>query len=363
MSSIWFRRFPGLLLTLGIALLAFQIHKLPFAPFTIDSPKPHPIDTILIAIFLSMLIRNVFKMPLWGREGIQYASKGLLPLGIIFLGAKLDFFQIVRVSAQSLVISSICVVIALGLTYWLCIKVNVKRKLGFLLGVGTAICGGTAIVVMAPVIEADENDTALSVAVVTLFGMLAIFVFPLLGEILEMSQTNFGTWAGIAVHATPQVIAAGFAYGDEAGEISTIVKLVRVLMLAPLAIIATIFYARYQRAHSQVYVNKPLNWKTVVPPFIIGFLLMACANTFYFLPEMTLHLQENLFWSTGEYRLKPQELFTTVASLLITVSMAGIGFGLDLKKVLNTGLTPLYIGLFSAVVLSIFSYGLIHVFL
>ncbi len=364
MSTDWQKsRIPGVLLTLIITVAAYQLHTLPFPPFTIDAPKPHPIDSILLAIVLGMFLRNVFKLPSWFNAGVKYAVKGLLPFGIILLGAKLNFFHVLRVSAQSLVISSICVVVALGLTYWLCTKAGVRRKLGFLIGVGTAICGGTAIVIMAPVIEAEDTDTALSVAVVTLFGMLAIFAFPIFGALLDMSQADFGVWAGVAVHATPQVLAAGFAYGPEAGEVSTIVKLVRVLMLAPLVVLATVWYARHQRANNQVYVSKKMQIKTLLPPFILGFLVMALANTFYFLPDLTLHLQENFLWEAGPVQVNPGEALTSVASLLITMAMAGVGLGTDLKSVWKTGLMPLYIGLASAVVLSVFSLGLIVAFL
>ena len=361
-SPIWLRRVPGLFLTLVLSVLALQIHTLPFAPFTIDAPKPHPIDQILIVVILGILVRHFIPLPVWCKEGIQYAIKGLLPIGIILLGAKLNFFHVVQVSLQSLLISTICVIVALCFTYWLCLKAGIARRLGFLIGVGTAICGGTAIVIMAPVIEAEENETAMSVAVVTLFGMLAIFVFPLLGSLLEMTQVDFGIWTGIAVHATPQVLAAGFAYGNEAGEISTIVKLVRVLMLAPLTLIVTLWYARYQRANQQVYLGNKTKLTTLLPPFIFGFLLMAIANTFYFLPEITFHLQENLIWQAGTHHVNPIEVLTTIAGILITMAMAGVGLGTDLKSVQKTGFAPLYIGLFAAIVLSVFSLILIELF-
>lgn len=363
MKSIWMERLPGLFLTIGITLLAFQIHRLPFFPFTIDAPKPHPVDAILIAILLSMLFKNLFSLPIWLKAGIQYSAKGLLPLGIVLLGAKLNFFHILKVSSQSLAISSVCVVVALGLTYWLCLKAGVPRKLGFLIGVGTAICGGTAIVVISPAIEADDNDTALSVATVTLFGMAAIFIFPILGNLLEMSQYDFGVWAGIAVHATPQVLAAGFSYGNVAGEISTIVKLIRVLMLAPLTIITVFMYARHQRSNQKAYVSKDMNWKSLLPPFILGFLFVALANTFHLFPPITFHLEENFLWQTGAHRLEVTSVLSEIAKYLITVAMAGIGFGIDLKTIRKTGFTPLYVGMFAAVILTLFSLMLIKLFL
>ncbi len=361
--SPWRTRLPGLLLTVAVALLALQIQRLPFPPFTIEAARPHPIDAILIAILLGMLLKNLAPLPPRLLAGARFATEKLLPLGIILLGARLDFFQVLQVSAHSLLISLFCVAVALALTYWLCQRAGVSRRLGFLIGVGTAICGGTAIVVMAPVIEAEEKDTALAVATVTLFGVAAIFVLPMLGGLLAMTQSEFGVWAGIAVQATPQVLAAGFSYGNEAGEVSTIVKLVRVLMLAPLTIGATIFYARRQRARHQNYVNKRPAWHSLIPPFIIGFLLMALANSFQLLPAFTLPLGDTIMWSGKEQWIGLQELLGRLASFFILVAMAGIGFGIDMQALRKTGLKPLYLGFAAAIILTGFSLLLIRLFL
>ena len=362
MDSPWLKRFPGLMLTLGITLLALQINRLPFPPFTIDAPNPHPIDTILIAIVLGMAVKNIFPLPLLFRDGIQFSTRGLLPLGIILLGSQLNFFHILRVSVGSLAISFTCVVVVLGLTYFLCSKASVQPKLGFLLGVGTAICGNTAIIIMSPIIEADENDTALSVGVVSLLGMVAVFVFPILGKLMDMGQSDFGVWVGVAVQATAQVVATGFSYGVEAGEIGTIVKLVRVLMLFPLTVLTTIFYGRYQHAHKQVYITRAVNWRNLIPPFILGFLLIALANTFHFFPPITFHLQDNFLWREGPFILLPVQFLSKTARFLITLAMAGIGFGIDLKNVRKTGLTPLWVGFFSAIILALLSLALIKLF-
>jgi uncharacterized integral membrane protein (TIGR00698 family) len=222
---------PGLALTTLLAVAAVALRHLPFAPFTVDGR--HPVDAMILAIVLGILLRNVIGIGVRSAEGVKFSVKKVLPFAIVLMGAKLDFWSVMRVSGQALVISLTCVTAALALTIYLCRRVGVGQKLGLLISIGTAICGGTAIAVAAPVIEADDNDTAFAITTITLFGLIAIFVFPPLGYVLGMTENEFGVWAGMAIHATPQVMAAGFAYGPTAGDVATIVKLVRVLLLAP----------------------------------------------------------------------------------------------------------------------------------
>ncbi len=350
---------PGVVLTGLVAALAIVVQGLPFAPFTIGDK--HPVDALLIAIVFGVLIRNVASLSPWMAPGVKYSVKKILPFAIVLMGAKLNFFDVVRVSKQALFISVVCVVAALGLTVWLCKRTGVGQKLGLLIGIGTAICGGTAIAVAAPTIEADDNDTAFAVTTITLFGLLAIFLFPLRGTRLDMSQTEFGIWAGIAIHATPQVMAAGFAYGEAAGEIAVIVKLVRVLLLAPLVVGLGFWYAREKRKRSQAHVTRRASLTTLFPPFILGFIALAIANTLHLLPDFTVHLHESPLWAAGEVPLSMSRAVTTVSSFLITMAMAGVGLGVHLPTLRTVGVKALYVGMFAAVVISGFSYALLKV--
>ena len=352
---------PGLVLTAAVAAIAFYVHQLPFAPFTIDGR--HPIDALLIAIVMGMLIRNLVPLPHLLGPGIKYSVKKVLPFAIILMGAKLDFNYVMKVSAQALLLSVICVVVALAFTLWLCKRLGVGQKLGLLIGIGTAICGGTAIAVSAPTIEADDNDTAFAITTITIFGLAAIFVFPALGHALGMSQTDFGIWAGISIQATPQVMAAGFAYGENAGEIAVIVKLVRVLLLAPMLILLGAWYAREKRRQEQAYVSEPTSWTTLFPPFILGFLALALANTTHLLPDFTLHFQESAFWSAGDMPLSMRKAVTGSSLFFVTMAMAGVGLGVHLKTLRKTGLKALYVGFFSAAVLSLFALGMLKLML
>jgi len=350
---------PGLLLTASLAYVADVIHTLPFPPFTIGTR--HPIDTILITIVLGMLLRNLLKLPRVLGPGIKYAVVSLLPLAIVLMGARLDFRDVARISGHGLFVSVACVSTAITLTLFISRRLGIGQKLAILLGVGTAICGGTAIVATAPVIEAEESETAFAVTTVTALGLAAIFIFPAVGAALSLSQFEFGVWAGTAIHATPQVMAAGFAYGDQAGEVAVVVKLVRVLLLAPVVVGIGMWYGRSKRKREQAHVTPRAKLEMFFPPFVFGFVLMALANTLHLLPDFTLHLKKSVFFEEGPRFVKLANLVTTVSAFLIAMSMAGVGLGVDLKALAKTGPKALYVGTLASIGLALVSLALLKI--
>lgn len=356
-------RIPGLALSFAIAVAAYEVHQLPFAPFSLGDPARHPIDAMLIAIVIGMLVRNTVGLSARFAPGVKYSVTAVMAFGIVLMGAKLDFFDVIRTSGTALIISVVCVAAALSITVWLCRRLGVGKKLGLLIGVGTAICGGTAIAVVAPVIEADESETAFAIATVTLFGMAAVFVLPLLGGALGLSQLEFGVWAGTSVHATPQVIATGFAYGPEAGDTATIVKLVRVLLLAPVVIGLGLWHARAKRRRQIAHVTKLGSLRALVPPFILGFVGLALANTLRLLPDFTLHLKESFAWHAQELPVSLAKLATWLSTFVLTMAMAAVGLGVHLRGLATAGLGALYVGLASSVILAAFSFALLQLVL
>ena len=237
------------------------------------------------------------------------------------------------------------------------------RKLGLLIGVGTAICGGTAIAVTAPVVEADESETAFAVTAINLFGLLWMIAFPALGALLGLTQDQFGVWAGSSIHATPQVVAAGFACGSRAAEIALVVKLVRILLLAPCVVLIGLWYGRMRRREQHTYVTKRFSFVTLVPPFILGFVLVAALQSMGLLPNVTFHLQESVAWTAGDVTFSSERLLTLVAGFLGSVAMAGVGLGVSVGGLLRIGSKPLVIGLLAAVLLGLFSLALVKTIL
>jgi uncharacterized integral membrane protein (TIGR00698 family) len=329
---------PGLLLTIAVAALAIYLSELPFPPFTL-SDKSHPLEPVMLAIVLGMIVSNVALMPKLVQPGIKLASKKLLPLGVILLGARLDFYAIVRVGAAGLVMSVLTIAVGLGLFVAFIHLGWVKRKLGLLLGIGTAICGGTAIVAAAPVIDADDEDVTFGVATVTLVGLIAMFTLPLVGRAMHMDDWSFGVWSGLSIHQTPQVIAAGFAYSEKAGETATIVKLARVSLLAP-ALVIVAWLAMRERAQSKpVAAGVPL--RGVFPYFVLGFLLMAFLRTMGWLP--TIHFDGR--------SLDTVKICDIASKLLIVIAMAGVGLETKFAALRRTGMKPLLLGMIAAAVI------------
>src|SRR5882762_119598 len=240
----------GVMASIAVTLVAIWLSEVNVPPFTLAGGR-HPIEPVMLAIVLGMILSNCWTLPKAIQPGLKFSVKKLLPLGIVLLGARLNFQEMVKVGAEGLILSILETGVALALLLLLTRLLKLPPKLGVLLGVGTAICGGTAIVATAPVIEAEEKDVVFSVATVTLLGLIAMFTLPIVGHMLDLSSKAFGVWAGLAIHQTPQVVAAGFAYSPtglpyspEAGQTATIVKLARVCLLAPVVFIIGVVYAR-----------------------------------------------------------------------------------------------------------------------
>ncbi len=192
----------GVLVAVAVTVAAMWLSDVPFWPFTVSGNR-HPIEPVMLAIILGMIFSNIFTLPKTLQPGIKYAVKKLLPIGIVLIGVRLEFDKLLKVGVEGLAMAVVETVFALVLVLALTKIFKLPQKLGVLLGVGTAICGGTAIVATAPVIEAEEKDVVFSVATVTLLGLLAMFLMPFLGHLRELSDKAFGIWAG-STHSRPR---------------------------------------------------------------------------------------------------------------------------------------------------------------
>lgn len=348
----------GVLVALNVTIAAILLSQLPVWPFTIAGK--HPIEPVMLAIVLGMVLSNVWVLPKSLHPGIKFSVKKLLPLGIVLLGARLDFVVMKRVGLAGLCLSVIETLVALGLLAGLVRVLKLPGKLGTLLGVGTAICGGTAIVATAPVIEAEDQDVVVSVATVTLLGLIAMFTLPILGHWLELSSKAFGIWAGLAIHQTPQVIAAGFAYSEEAGETATIVKLARVCLLAPVVFVIGLVYARRKLKETGADQRKKINYLHLFPMFVIGFLAMALLKTFGLIPDVTFHGGKGVL-NAGDHNVSLGGVAEQISKFCIVISMAGVGLETKFASMRATGLKPLAASLFAVVVVALLILGLIRV--
>ena len=344
---------PGVAVAIGLTLLAFWLSELPFAPFTLPGNR-HPIEPVMLAIILGMVLSNVWAVPKVFQSGIKFSVKKLLPLGIILLGARLNFTDLLKVGGEGLALSFLDTVIALFLLLLLTRFLKLPGKLGTLLGVGTAICGGTAIVATAPVIEAEEKDVVFGVATVTLLGLIGMFALPVIGQFLHLTSQQFGIWAGLAIHQTPQVVAAGFSYSPEAGQTATIVKLARVCLLAPVVFLIGLFYARQKLKTTGTAEKKRINYFHLFPMFVVGFLAMALLRTRGLLPDFTVQMARNPFNSAlVERHLSLAGISEQISKICITISMAGVGLETKFASMKQTGLKPFLASLIAVLILAV----------
>ena len=343
----------GLLLCFGVTLSAHGLAHAPFPPFSLEN-KSHPVDPLALAIVIGILIRQFFPLCAeYGKTGFCYAVRVLLPLAIVFLGLKLNLHSILTLSTQSLSLSVACVLLTLVITYGLCIWWGVNQKLALLVATGTAICGGTAIAVIAPVIYARDEESAFALSAVTFCGLVCVFIFPPLGYFFQLSQNEFGVWAGISVHATAQVIATTQIYGPQASEVALVVKLTRVLFLAPLLIGFRFLYTPSAsletnplKQNSTSTVSTFKMWTLITklfPPFILGFLFCAALNTYQVIPE-------TLQW--GTWSLHPLKWGKSCSYFLLLMGMSGVGLQVDFERFKNIGWTPLLAGGGASLVMS-----------
>jgi len=219
------RILPGFLMTALLAAVAFVLATSPVAPFTLGNGV-HPLGPSSVAILLGILLANTISPRESWAAGVRFCSRVILPIGIVLLGSRLAFGDLMKIGLTGLLLSLLsigtCAVVVIALVRWFSLPV----KLITLVGVGTAICGGSAIAAVAPVIEADEEDISWSVASVALLGLVAMFVLPILGHVLGLESAAFGVWAGLTIQQTPQVVAAGLAYGGDAGEVADLSAIV-----------------------------------------------------------------------------------------------------------------------------------------
>ena len=352
-----FSPITGLLLCLVLTIISYWVVTIPVWPFVINGR--HPIEPVTIVIVLGMIVSNCFPLPKPVQPGIKYSVKKLLPLGIVLLGARLDFRDILNLGTVGVGMSCLEVILALVVMLMLTKWLKLSGKLGTLLGVGTAICGGTAIVAAAPVIEAEESDVVFGVATVTLLGLLAMFILPVLGHLLALSDKAFGIWAGLTIHQLPQVVAAGFAYSPEAETQAIVVKLARICLLAPLVFIVGVVYARHKAKRQQAFQHGKINYFSMFPKFVFGFLALAFLRAKGWLPDVTVHFPDQVASGMTDKQYSLPAVAQSCSAFAVTMSMAGVGLETRFKALKQTGLRPLVAAGIAAVAITVVTLGLI----
>lgn len=237
-------------------------------------------------------------------------SKYLLQVAVVCLGFNMNLQQSLQSGADGMLFTIVSVVGVMVLGVWLGRLMYIDRKTAYLISSGTAICGGSAIAAVGPVVKADGDQMAVSLGVIFILNSIALFIFPPLGHMFDMTQTQFGTWAAIAIHDTSSVVGAGEMYGEQALQTATLIKLTRALWIIPLAF-ATMFIFRDKTA------------KISIPWFIFIFVLAMIANTYLPLPQQFV---DTMVW---------------IARRGMVLTLFLIGASLSLASIKNVGVRPL----------------------
>jgi uncharacterized integral membrane protein (TIGR00698 family) len=259
--------------------------------------------------------------------GIKFAAGPLLRAGIVLLGARLSLAEILRIGAPALGTIVLTMSASMLLVLLLARLVKVENRLAVLLAVGSAVCGNTAIVATAPVIGAKPREVAYAVATITLFGTLAVLFYPTIGHLVGLSSPSFGLWAGVAIHDTSQVVAAGAAYGPAALDVATVVKLIRNALMAPLLMLIAWGWSTYGDEVGDAVGRSRPTLRRAIPPFVLGFLALATLR------------------SLGIIGPQLAAVFDTVARVFVLVALAGIGASTRFRELRETSWRPLAIGL------------------
>lgn len=320
------KRLPGILLAAAAAVPAWLIGR----RFPIVGS---PVAGILLGMLLAF-----WKRPAALDPGISYASKKLLQYSIILLGFDMNLFTVFEVGGRTLLLMAFTLTAAFLAAFLLGRLLKVDGKTGALIGVGTAICGGSAIAATAPVIEAQDEDVARSISTIFLFNVIAAFLFPALGHLMHMSDQHFGLWAGTAVNDTSSVVAAGYAYSSAAGNLAVIVKLTRTLLIVPVTLALALYTSRQKSAAG----GAGYRFSAIFPWFVLGFLAASVARTFLPLPEA---LAKGLV-QAGKF--------------MIVMAMAAIGLNTNLVKLIKNGVRPILMGLACWVALALTSLAVQH---
>ncbi|MDL2259618.1 putative sulfate exporter family transporter [Deltaproteobacteria bacterium OttesenSCG-928-K17] len=311
--SFWRKAWPGLTAALALAILAAPIgDRIPW------------LGGAGLGILSGVVIASLFKMPAVLKPGLGAAGKQVLQAAVILLGAGLNLAVIWRTGLETLGLMLVTIS-AVFLAAWFGGRLlGVKGNNRDLIASGTAICGGSAIAAVAPVIGAKDEEISYSISVVFLFNLAAVLIFPALGHLLNLSPQTFGVWAGTAVNDTSSVLATSFAFNAESVPTATLVKMTRTVMIVPMALIFSFVAAR----RAEKAGGGGFSLVKVFPWFVLGFLLMSV-------------------WATwGGLSAGAASGCKAAGKFLIVVALSGIGLNTDLRKILATGIKPMILGAF-----------------
>ncbi|WP_254871069.1 YeiH family protein [Bacillus sp. Marseille-Q1617] len=285
--------------------------------------------SLLFAILIGIIIRNTTDLPTSWQPGIQFTIKKLLKVAIVFLGVGLSLLEIMKIGQSALWIILISVTVGISVTYAVGKVLGIQTRLSLLIGIGTSICGATAISAVKGIIGAKENETAYALSTIVFFNLIAFISFPLIGHLLGLSQVSFGIWAGTAVHDTSSAVAVGYSYGDQSGDVATTVKLARTLFLIPVMLLLPFMLKNETPSTSSL--------KQAFPWFVLMFLGVSVLHTIGVIPDII------------------EDMLKSLSKFMIIMVMAAVGLQVRLKDLSKLGFKPLLTGLIASITIAVIS--------
>jgi uncharacterized integral membrane protein (TIGR00698 family) len=337
------RLLPGIALCIAVTAVAMLLQEVEVG----FAGQPY-IEALVIAILLGVAIRTAWTPgPTWS-DGIHFSAKILLEIAVVLLGASVSASAAAALGLELILGIAGIVVVAIVTSYAICRLLGLPLRMSILVACGNSICGNSAIAAVAPIIDADSDDVASSIAFTAVLGVVVVLCLPFLVPLLKMSLTQYGVLAGLTVYAVPQVLAATLPIGALSNQVGTVVKLVRVLMLGPV-VLGLSLVSRRLPPEPRTGASEATRAKRagpalheLVPWFILGFLIVAGFRSFGLIPQGLL------------------VPLATTASLLTTVSMAALGLGVDVRVVASAGVRVTAAVTVSLVILGLLSLGLIR---
>ncbi|WP_426752711.1 YeiH family protein [Myxococcus sp. Y35] len=325
-GGAWRRRLPGLGLAAGLAVVSYGLATL---------PGLEVVGPLTVALLIGISLRTALGLaPVWV-EGTRYSARTVLRLGIVLMGARLDFGLVAKVGPRVLLLSLAVIVGGILGIRWVTQRFGVPEKLGTLLAVGTSICGASAVVAASSVTRAEEEDTTLAVGLCGILGTVGVLFYVFVGPLLGLSSAQLAILSGATLHEVAQVMAAAFTWGTSAGDLGTLVKLTRVVLLAP-ALVVLGLASGAGGAVRYSLKEPPIPW------FVIGFLAVGVLGTVGVVPAAA------------------KAWLSTASVFLMVMAMAAMGLGTHLSMVRRAGMRVVYAGLVGFAALALAAWGLIQ---
>ena len=334
---------PGLAITAAIGLIAH------IASHNIDFLKNYQ---MIMAIILGAFVHNAIRVPAAVNAGVTFSLRRILRLSIILLGLQITAQQAIEVGGAGIAMIAVGLLLTLIVTVPIGRALGVPRGLSLLIGVGTAICGASAIISAKVAVQGDDEDAAYAIASITLFGTAAIVLYPIANGFLHLAPHNFGLWAGASIHEVAQVMATAYDGGSEALRIGAIAKLTRVAMMAPVIIALGELSPRLGFGRPNAKARPPFPW------FLVGFLVMVGVASFIALP----HADGTLVDTATLFVRGQMSAISTATAFLLSMAMAAMGMHTNIRHIKSKGARPLLLGLCSSLFISLTTLAMIRWF-